>query len=144
MTEIKITKTHKLNALITILENIAEDAVVMNVGDTEVEITKEELIAYCEGEIEALAKKAAKAKETAAKKKAEDPLLAVVAAALTAEPQVIADITAVVAETNPDATVSKVTNRLTKLVEAGTAVRSEVSVSSSDGKKRNIKAYALA
>ena len=143
MTEIKITKTHKLNALITILENIAEDAVVMNVGDTEVEITKEELIAYCEGEIEALAKKAAKAKETAAKKKAEDPLLAVVAAALTAEPQVIADITAVVAETNPDATVSKVTNRLTKLVEAGTAVRSEVSVSSSDGKKRNIKAYAL-
>jgi len=144
MTEIKITKTHKLNALVTILENIAEDAVVMNVGDTEVEITKEELIAYCEGEIEALAKKAAKAKETAAKKKAEDPLLAVVAAALTAEPQVIADITAVVAETNPDATVSKVTNRLTKLVEAGTAVRSEVSVSSSDGKKRNIKAYALA
>lgn len=144
MTEIKITKTHKLNALITILDNIAEDAVVMNVGDTEVEITKEELIAYCEGEIEALAKKAAKAKETAAKKKAEDPLLAVVAAALTAEPQVIADITAVVAETDPDATVSKVTNRLTKLVDAGTAVRSEVSVSNSDGKKRNIKAYALA
>jgi len=144
MENTKIIKTQKLNALIAILDNADIGAVTVLVGEAEVEVTKEVLIAYCEKEIEALAKKAAKAKENAAKKKAEDPLLDLVQEALTEEPQIIADITAKVAEANADATVAKVTSRLTKLSNAGIAVKSDVSVAGADGKKRTIKAYALA
>lgn len=141
---IKITKTQKLNAIIAILDNADINSIVIPVGEDEVDVTKESLIAYCEAEIEALAKKAAKAKENAAKKKAEDPLLDLVKAALTAEPQTIADIAAKVAETDAEATAAKVTARLTKLVNAEVAVRSEVSVANGEGKKRTVKAYALA
>ena len=141
---IKITKTQKLNAIIAILDNADINSIVIPVGEDEVEVTKEDLVEYCEKEIEALAKKAAKAKETAAKKKAEDPLLDIVKAALTSEPQTIADIATKVVEVNADATTAKVTNRLIKLVNAGEAVRSEVSVANSEGKKRTVKAYALA
>ena len=144
MKELKITKTNKLNAIIAILDNIAEDAVAITIGDTEVEITKEDLIAYCEGEIEALAKKAAKSKETAAKKKAEDPLLGIVQEALTAEPQTIADIAVKVAEIDADATTSKIQYRLKVLVDNGVVVKSDVTVADNDGKKRTVKAYALA
>ena len=142
--EIKVTKTHKLNAIIAVLENTEFNSLVVTVGDTETDITKEDLIEFCNGEIEALAKKAAKAKESAAKKKTDDPLLTLVTGALTAEPQVIADITAKVAETDPEVTVAKVTYRLRVLSETGVATKSEVTVSGSDGKKRTIKAYALA
>jgi thioesterase domain-containing protein len=141
---IKITKTQKLNAIIAILDNADINSIVIPVGEDEVEVTKEDLVEYCEKEIEALAKKAAKAKETAAKKKAEDPLLDIVKAALTSEPQTIADIATKVVEVNADATTAKVTARLTKLINAGEAVRSEVSVANSEGKKRTVKAYALA
>ena len=141
---IKITKTQKLNAIITILDNADINSIVIPVGEDEVEVSKEALVAYCEAEIEALAKKAAKAKENAAKKKAEDPLLDIVKAALTSEPQTIADIATKVVEVNADATTAKVTARLTKLINAGEAVRSEVSVANSEGKKRTVKAYALA
>jgi hypothetical protein len=140
----KITKTQKLNAIIAILDNADINSIVIPVGEDEVEVTKEDLVEYCEKEIEALAKKAAKAKETAAKKKAEDPLLHIVKAALTSEPQTIADIATKVVEVNADATTAKVTARLTKLINAGEAVRSEVSVANSEGKKRTVKAYALA
>ena len=144
MENTKITKTQKLNALIAILDNADIDAVTVLAGEAEVEVTKEDLIAYCEKEIEALAKKAAKAKENAAKKKSEDALLALVQEALAEEPQTIADITVKVAEANADATTAKVTARLTKLVNAGIAVKSDVSIAGTDGKKRTIKAYALA
>ena len=144
MKELKITKTNKLNALIAVLDNIEMDSVIITAGETDIEVTKEDLIAYCEGEIEALAKKAAKAKENAAKKKTEDPLLTLVEAALTAEPQTIADIATKVAETDADATPSKVTYRLKVLVDNGVAVKSDASVPTADGKKRTVKAYALA
>lgn len=141
---VKITKTNKLEAIIAILDNVAEDSIVLTIGDTEVEVSMAELIEYCEKEIEALAKKAAKAKETAAKKKAEDPLLAIVKEALTDKPQTIAEIAVKVVENDEDATTAKITARLTKLINAGEAVRSEVSTAGNDGKKRTVKAYALA
>lgn len=144
MKEIKITKTNKLNAIIAILDNIAEDAVAITIGDTEVEITKEDLIAYCEGEIEAIAKKAAKAKETAAKKKAEDPLYGIVKEALTAEPQIIADITEKVNETAPDASLHMVTYRLTKLTEDNVAKKVQVTIpATGNSKAKKVQAYCL-
>lgn len=101
------------------------------------------VMAFCDKEIASLDAKAAKAKERAAAKKAEaDVLMGQVEAALTGEFQTIADIAAAVSAVNADATVSKVTYRLTKLVEAGVAEKTDVSVPGVDGgKARKVKAF---
>ena len=103
------------------------------------------VIAFCDKEIDSLDAKAVKAKERAAAKKAEaDELMKTVEAALTEEYATIADIAAVVAETDPDATVSKVTDRLTKLVEAGIAEKTDVTVPATEGSKaRKVKAFRV-
>ncbi len=102
--------------------------------------------AFCDKEIAALDSKAAKAKERAAAKKAEaDVLMDQVRDALTGEFQVIADIAAAVAEVNADATVSKVTYRLGKLVEAGDAEKTQVTIPATETTKaRKVQAYKLA
>ena len=99
--------------------------------------------AFCDKEIAALDAKAAKAKERAAAKKAEaDVLMGQVEDALTDEFQVIADIAAAVAEVNADATVSKVTYRLCKLVEAGAAEKTQVTIPATEtSKARKVQAY---
>ena len=99
--------------------------------------------AFCDKEIAALDAKAAKAKERAAAKKAEaDVLMGQVEDALTDEFQVIADIAAAVAEANADATVSKVTYRLGKLVEAGAAEKTQVTIPATEtSKARKVQAY---
>ena len=101
------------------------------------------VMAFCDKEIASLDAKAAKAKERAAAKKAEaDVLMDQVRDALTGEFQTIADIAAAVAEVNADATVSKVTYRLNKLVEAGDAEKTDVTVPGVDGAKaRKVKAF---
>lgn len=101
------------------------------------------VVAFCEKEIASLDSKAAKAKERAAAKKADgDELTELVASALTDEFQVIADIAATVAETNADATVSKVTYRLGKLVEAGKAEKTQITIPGGEGvKARKVQAY---
>lgn len=98
---------------------------------------------FCDKEIAALDAKAAKAKERAAAKKAEaDVMMAQVEEALTGEFQTIADIAAAVAEVNADATVSKVTYRLGKLVESGVAEKTDVTIPGSEGvKARKVKAF---
>lgn len=103
------------------------------------------VMAFCDKEIASLDAKAAKAKERAAAKKAEvDVLMGQVEDALTGEFQTIADIAAAVAGVNADATVSKVTYRLTKLVEAGVAEKTDVSVPGVDGgKARKVKAFRI-
>ena len=101
------------------------------------------VMVFCDKEIASLDAKAAKAKERAAAKKAEaDVLMDQVRDTLTGEFQTIADIAAAVAEVNADATVSKVTYRLTKLVEAGEAEKTDVTVPGVDGAKaRKVKAF---
>jgi hypothetical protein len=101
------------------------------------------VMAFCDKEIASLDAKAVKAKERAAAKKAEaDVLMGQVEDVLTGEFRVIADIAADVAEVNPDATVSKVTYRLGKLVEAGKAEKTQVTIPASEGSKsRKVQAY---
>lgn len=106
----------------------------------------EVVIAFCHKEMEALDKKVAKAKERAAAKKAEtDELYDKVAAVLNPEEfQVIADIAAAVMEEDADATVSKVTYRLTKLVENGVAEKTTVTIPGGEGvKARKVQGYRL-
>ena len=101
------------------------------------------VVEFCDKEIASLDSKAAKAKERAAAKKANaDGLTDLVAAALTDEFQVIADIAAAVAESDADAIVSKVTYRLGKLVEVGKAEKTQVTIPATEGSKaRKVQAY---
>ena len=111
----------------------------------DVEIENEAFVEFCKDQIADLDKKAAKAKERAVAKKAEsDELTDLVYSVLTDEYQTIADITVVVAETVPDVSASKVTARLTKLFNAGSIEKEQVSVEDSEGKKRKCMGYRLA
>jgi hypothetical protein len=105
------------------------------------EAGREDLASVISHEIELLDNKAAKAKEAAAKKKAEgDELYSAVAAALTDELTVISDITAKVGM--EDVTNAKVQARLNKLVAAQVARKEQVTVGEGEG-KRKLMAYAL-
>lgn len=133
--EKKITKREMFEAIMNAVKT----------GEFAVEV--EDIVDFCENEIELLDKKSAKAKERAAEKKAAgDELTDAVRAALTDEFTVIADIAAKVAESYGDeATVSRVTYRLTQLVKSGEAENGDVKIAASEGQKaRTIKAYKLA
>ena len=111
----------------------------------DVEIENEAFVEFCQDQIADLDKKAAKAKERAAAKKAEsDELTDLVHSVLTDEYQTIADITVAVAETVPDVSASKITARLTKLFNAGVIEKEQISVEDGEGKKRKCMAYRLA
>ena len=98
---------------------------------------KEGAIEFINKQIETLAAKAEKAKEKAAKAKAEgDELRAIVEVILTADAQPIDDIVAQIE--GEDVTKAKVTARLTALVNAGIAKKEPVKVGS-----RKVMAYSL-
>lgn len=101
------------------------------------------VIAFCDKEIGLLDKKAAKAKEAAAKKRAEgDELMEAVQAALGDEFEPISEIAARIE--GEDVTVSKVTYRLTQLVKNGVAEKQEITVAGVDGgKARKVMGYKL-
>lgn len=96
---------------------------------------------FCDKEIEALDRKAAKAKERAAEKKAEaDELYDVVISAVTDEFEPIADIAARIE--GDGVTASKVAYRLNQAAKNGVLEKGEV-VIETDGKKRKAVAYKL-
>lgn len=133
--------------MVSIMEKMTKRAmyeVIAKAAETGVwDVDTADVIAFADKEIAALDKKAAKAKERAAAKKAEgDALKDAVAAALTENLAVIADIAAKIE--GEDVTVAKVTYRLTSLVKDGVARKEEVTVESAEGKKRKVMAYALA
>ena len=110
-------------------------------------MTAEDLKAFAENELALMAKKAEKAKERAAEKKAEgDALREVVQSVLTADYQTIADVTTQIE--GEDVTVGKVTRRLSELVRDGLAEKAKVSVkyTDEDGKEKTkeVMAYKLA
>ena len=129
----KLTKRDYYTAIKTLIETGSCD------------INGADIIVFCDNEIALLNKKAVKAKERQAAKKAEgDALAEIVKAALSADTfESIPDITAKVEA--EDATVSKVTYRLSKLVEAGVAVKQSIQVPGVDGgKTRTVQGYKLA
>lgn len=103
----------------------------------------DELADFCAKEIAALDHKAVKAKEYAAKRKADgDTLADAVLDTLTADFTVVDDIVAALLADGVDTTKSKVVYRLSKLIEAGNAEKTQVTVPAADGKKaRKITAY---
>ena len=133
--ETKITKKMNYEAIIAYIQG--EDTA----------ITEAQMIAFCEAQIADLAKKAVKAKERAAAKKAEaDVLTDLVYSVMTEEYQTGAEIaTAVLAQLpeDTDVTAAKVTARITKLVNAAAVVKEQVTVEV-EGKKSKKMAYKLA
>lgn len=99
---------------------------------------KDEAVEFIDKQLELIASKAEKARERAAKTKAEgDELREAVRAVLTDEFQTIDDIVAQVAEEG--VTKAKVTARLTQLVKAEMAEKDQVKAD--DGRK--VMAYRL-
>lgn len=135
----KITKRQMYTAMINFAN---EGSFSFDAGDGEIMVVApDEIVAFAENEIALLDKKAAKAKETAAKKKTEaDALTDVIAQALGEDFEPIADIAARIE--GDDVTVAKCTYRLNKLVELGLAEKQAIKVPGSDGKKsRTIQGY---
>ena len=133
----KMTKRNVYEALI----NYANTGVMSYDGN---EVTAEALAAFAENEIALLDKKAAKAKERAATKKAEgDELTDAVRAAMSTETfEPIAEIAARIE--GEDVTVAKVTYRLTQLVKNGEAEKQELTIPGGEGQKaRKVQGYKL-
>ena len=127
----KITKRNMFEALIN-LATTGDLAFATADGNTAT-VTAEDLIAFAENEIALLDKKAVKAKERAATKKAEaDELTDAVRAVLTDEFQTIAEVAAQIE--GEDVTVARVQYRLTQLAKNGEAERGELNVPVEGGK----------
>lgn len=126
--EKKITKRDNFNAIIEVLTDAG----------------RKDLANVIKHEIELLDNKAAKAKATAAKKKVEgDALRDAVQAVLTDELATIKEITEKVEFEGFDGSQAKVQYRLNALVNAGIAVKEQVSVGEGEA-KRKLMAYKLA
>jgi len=122
----KVTKKNVLNVLYTLIEDDFE------VQDGGVTVTAEDLRNYIDTTLDQLNAKNEKAKERAAKKRAEgDELLAVVEGLLTDEYQTGDEIASQIADA--DVTRPKVTARLTKLIRANKAHKAEAKTE--EGKK---------
>lgn len=122
-----------------ITEKQMYEAIIDGIETGEFAVSKEDIKGFCHKKIDALERKAAKAKETAAKKRAEsDALMDAVEAVLPEDFETIAAITNKVEFEDEEVTVHKVTYRLNKLVEAGKAEKQEITVGDS---KRKAMAY---
>ena len=104
----------------TMLKEIVEES-----KDIETEISKEELLEFIDKQVASINAKAEKAKEKAAEKKANgDELREVVQSILTEEYQTIDSIVSQI--DGEEITKAKITARLTSLVKAGLATKSDV------------------
>ena len=130
--ENRVTKREMYEALVSFAVN---GEMSYETEEGAVVVSMDELKAFAENEIAQLDKKLEKARERAAAKKAEaDVLMDRVKEVLTDEYQTIADI--MVALNDEDVTAGKVTARLTKLVKASEAEKTDVKVD-----KRTVKGY---
>ena len=135
----KITKREMFEAI----KGIAESG-ALHMFDFNENISDKAVAEFCANEIALLDKKAEKAKERAATKRAEgDALTDAVRGALTGEFESIADIAARIE--GEDVTVSKVQYRLTQLVKAGEAEKEQITVPATETTKaRKIMGYRIA
>ena len=134
--EKKITKKEIFAEIITVLEG----------GEFSDKFSLKEAVAFCNKEIDALSRKADKAKEAAAKKKSEvDTLAEQIEGVLTDEFATIGEITKLVIEYDPDASNAKVSYRLNKLVELGKAIKEQITIPATEtAKARKCQAYKKA
>ena len=129
--ENKMTKMEKFQAIEDILNTVDGDNIDM-------------LIEFVQAEQAALANKAAKAKAKAAEKKTEiDDLGNAVLGVLDGTPKTRDEVFALVEDFSNDVSVAKVGARLTRLVDAGLVVKTEVKAVTASGKKTTRMAYSV-
>lgn len=127
----KITKAQKYVMIEDILNTVDGDNIDM-------------LIEFVQAEQAALANKAAKAKAKAAEKKTEiDDLGNAVLGVLNGTPKTRDEVFALVEDFSNDVSVAKVGARLTRLVDAGLVVKTEVKAVTASGKKTTRMAYSV-
>lgn len=123
-------------------------ATVFTGGNLPESMTAQDVVDFCDARVAALAKRAEKSKEYAAKKRAaNDELLEVVYGVLDSTPATIDDIVARLEANGVSESRAKVTNRLSKLAGAERAVKSEISIPADKDagtKARKVVAYSLA
>ena len=137
----KITKRNMYEALVNFAR---EGSLTFETEDGVMAVSAEELEVFAENEIALLDKKASKAKERAATKKAEgDELTVAVRAAMSSEVfESIADITNRIE--GEDITVGRVQYRLNVLVKNGEAVKEQITVPATENQKaRKLVGYKL-
>ena len=132
MEKTKITNKSRYAAIINVLTGAPSD------------IETDELVNFCERQIDAIDRKSEKAKARAAEqRKVSDELTERIAAMLTDEPQTLGELAAAISD--EDITTSKVSARCSKLVKEGRAAKTEVTVPGADGaKSRKLVAYTCA
>lgn len=108
------------------------------------DIETDELVNFCERQIDAIDRKSEKARARAAEqRKISDELTERIAAMLIDEPQTLGELAAAIGD--EDITTSKVSARCSKLVKEGRASKTEVTVPGADGaKSRKLVAYTCA
>ena len=122
MEKTKITNKSRYAAIINVLTGMPSD------------IETDELVNFCERQIDAIDRKSEKAKARAAER---------IAAMLTDEPQTLSELAAAIGD--EDITTSKVSARCSKLIKEGRAAKTEVTVPGTDGSKsRKLVAYTCA
>ena len=127
----KITKAQKYAMIEDILNTVDGENVDM-------------LIEFVQAEQAALANKAAKAKAKAAEKKTEiDDLGNAVLGVLNGTPKTRDEVFTLVENFSNDVSIAKVGARLTKLVDAGLVVKTEVKAVTASGKKTTRMAYSV-
>lgn len=132
---VKITKRERFETIAAMAKEMMNEGI----GDYDFE----GIVEFCEAEVEALANRAAKAKERAAAKRAEgDELQATVLGVLTDIPQTRQEVFDQI-DGGEDISLAKIGYRLSSLVKSGKAIKSEVVVEGEDGKSKKLSAYAL-
>lgn len=130
--EVKVSKRDYLTAIIE----------AMHTG--EIKYDPNDVIAFCEHEIELLDKKTAKAKERAAAKKAEGDELTEQIYNVLSSDEFMTIPKIVKALGDEDVSAQKASYRLRSLVEANRAEKTEITVAGSDGGKASKRvAYRL-
>lgn len=130
--EIKVSKRDYLTAIIG----------AMHTG--EIKYDPNDVIAFCEHEIELLDKKTAKAKERAAAKRAEGDELTEQIYDVLSDDEFMTIPEIVKALGDEDVSAQKASYRLRSLVEANRAEKTEITVAGSDGSKASKRvAYRL-
>ena len=133
-TNVKVTKKDNFSTLINVLTTVANYGYDVGEG-----VDIDALVDFCDNEIALLEKRSAKAKESAAAKKAEaDVLTEAIAAALPSEFISIDSMVALMDDA--EITRGKVQYRLNQLVKTGVAEKGELTVNI-DGKNKKIAAY---
>lgn len=101
-----------------------------------------EVVAKAQAKLDALDAKAEKAKQKALEKASQpDELAEAILDVLSDQPMTIADVLAMI--NVPGATAGKVSNRLTKLKNAGKATKTSVTVTDDESTKSKKVAYTL-